>query len=154
MAQTRIKYKNDKGFWIPEACMEIVSNYICEAFEQRGLDNRPEWYMDLYDDFEVARKGVLIGMLVILFESTIPDAVGEQEFVSVLNDAKEILSKAGKEISTEKLNEFEDKKPDKYFSRKWSKPMQVKDLVKVLDILTQMMNGVWEETDYEVKFEH
>jgi hypothetical protein len=32
--------------------------------------------------------------------------------------------------------------------------MQVKDLVKVLDILTQMMNGVWEETDYEVKFEH
>lgn len=69
MAQTTyISYEPKKGFWISINYFELISYYITQAFEKKGLDNKPEWFKEIYEEFNEARLGHLRNYMVILFE--------------------------------------------------------------------------------------
>jgi len=153
MPETFIDYETDKGFGISEAFLEVLSNFICQVFEEKGLANKSEWYLNLYNEFDIARKGLRQGYLGFLLKKFLNDQVKEQEFVSILKATKSKIQNKGTEIRIQDLNSLEKNKPKDVFKNNWTIPIKTKDLVNVLDILIKMINGEWQSTTHRVIFE-
>lgn len=151
---TFIDYERHKGFWINESFMEIFCNFISQAFEKKGLTNKPEWYIELYEDINDTAKGLSSTYLVILFEDYLENkADREIEFVNILKDTKSLIQQKGKEIGYMELRKLEENKYDEKIRNKWTVGIQTKDLIALTDILISMINHEWESKDYRVEFE-
>ncbi|EDM33913.1 hypothetical protein PBAL39_05981 [Pedobacter sp. BAL39] len=64
MAITNINYK-DKGFWIPEAFIEVLSQYFCETCETIGVNIFSENLQKIYRQCYFNVRGENIGMVAI-----------------------------------------------------------------------------------------
>jgi len=151
----KYNYNNErKGFWLEERFIEVLSYYVSLIFEKKGLENKPEWYLEVYDDFLTITHGYNTGVQAILFEDNLQFIKDrEQEIISVLEDTKELLYSKGKEISLDELrNETESRKITEDLKNGWDFPVQVKSLVAITDLMIQLFKHEWKE-DREVWFE-
>src|SRR4051812_22834202 len=98
MASTKIRY-NSKGFWIPEEFIELLSEYICQAFESIGINTFSENLKEIYETCSSNRHGGRVGMVNISMDGYINGNSEKLEFLQVLNQTKVLLSSLGTELS-------------------------------------------------------
>ena len=143
MAQeTRINYQG-QGFWIPEAFIEILSQFICETFEGLGLNNFSAALQGIYDDCDGNRSGEKIGVVNISFDYYINNVTDKANLISVLQQTKTLIMSQGTQLSISTLNEFESNKTDDYFKNTWRYPINTQSLAATIDIIVQVLNGTW-----------
>lgn len=155
MSLTQIDYDNKRsGFWIHEGHMEKISHYIARAFEELGLENKEEWYIELYEDFDMAGKAIKRSWLVFSFEDYLGfDPAKEQALIQVLEKTKQNIQAKGEEISKHELNEIEANALQPRVLGDLQKVIKTKDIIHVLDIMIKMFKHEWPESDYRVYFE-
>lgn len=153
MAKTYIRYEQKKGFWISEYTFEIISDFVCKAFEKEGLKNKPEWYTDLYDDFDQIRLGHVQGYCVVLFEDRLAfETEREEKIIEVFEIAKKLIEKEGEMLTVNKLNQMQDIKDWPDTAVEWIGPLYTKDMLEVVEIMIKMMKKEWTESNYEPDF--
>lgn len=150
--ETIIKYK-EKGFWINQAFLEILSQFVCEAFENIGLSTFSSNLKDIYEDCNSNRKGEKIGMVNILFDDSIVSSIDKASINRVLEQSKTLILLNGDEIDIHKLNLIESQKNDDYFKNTWSIPIKTQSLISTVSIIQQMINGTWEPEMSSIYFE-
>ncbi len=152
MGDTKIEYKGKKGFWIAEAFIEILSHYICKAFEQKDISAMPEGLKEIYEDCIDNRSGASIGIVNISLDRYITNDEDALLLVEVLEDTKKIILAEGDEVSVKELNKIEDAKVDESFKIYWNTPVKTSSFVGTLDIMQKMLKGEWESTNHGVWF--
>lgn len=132
----------------------MLSYYVCLVFEKKGLENKPDWYLNVYDDFLVVTHGYNTGIQSFLFKEDLGFKKDrEQEIINILEETKKILLQKGKEISLEELrNVTESRKVTEDLKNGWDFPVQVKSLITVTNFMIQLFKHEWEE-EREVWFE-
>lgn len=141
MAETKIDYKDGKGFWIAEVYMELTYEYILQALHsiEDDLNIREELIWDI--EFNI--KGFARGMLTLTWHSFLKDKEQIDEMVLVLNNTKNLLLDKGEYISVEELNKYEVKKED--LASHWPKPIQTSEVIKIVDALMLMLQDKWDK---------
>jgi hypothetical protein len=151
MSTTYIDFKS-KGFWIQEAFMEVLCDFICEVFEANGVKSFSENLQDFYAYCDANRSGASAGMVGILLDETITNETDRVVLTDLLNQAEILIASKGDELSVAVLNDFESKKVDDYFKISWVYPIKTKSLIATLDIIIQMLNGTWTSNNYGVYY--
>jgi len=151
MSDTKLIYKENKGFWIPEDFLQLALYYISKeiAKPQYMILNKSE----LLDDLNVDIQGYTRGyMCVGLFEYT-NSISDEQIMLQVLQNVKTALQVKGTYISVAELQSIptEDKDFKRLFSRK---PFPTVELVKIVDALIKMLEGTWDSTNYNMEINY
>lgn len=145
MSDTRIIYKNNKGFWIDEAFMQLVFYYIFNEI------NKPQ--------YNVTDKPNLLEYMSICINGYVSPSLGwvshlttkteEQTMIQVLQNVKTTLQNKGAFISIQeqKTIQTEDHTLEYMLGKK---PFPTTELIKVIDALIQMLQGTWESTNYNM----
>lgn len=152
---TYIRYERNKGFWIGEFDFEIISAFIVNAFEQIGLNNKPDWYLEIFEDFEEIMKGHQQRVMHVLFDDSlafIPER--ESEIIEVFELAKNLIQDEGEKILPEKLNKMQDIKDWPQTQVEWTGPLYTDDMIHVVDIMIKMLKKEWNDGDYKVEFKY
>lgn len=152
---TYIRYEKNKGFWIGEFDFEIISAFIVKAFEQIGLQNKPDWYLGIYEDFDEIMKGHQQRVMFVLFDdylAFIPER--ESEIIKVFEVAKKLIQEEGEKLFPEKLNKMQDIKDWPQTQVEWTGPLFTDDMINVVDIMIKMLKKEWDDGDYKVKFKY
>lgn len=140
MADTQISYKG-QGFWISEIFVEILCQFICQAFESIGFGVFSRDLIDIYDDCNVIRKGMHGGMVVILFDDSLQTSSDLSAMINVLQQTKPIILNYGDELTVDYLNQFENVKDKNSRRSYWKTPIKTKSLIDTMDLLVQTLNG-------------
>lgn len=143
---------NNHGFWIPPAFIEILSEYICKAFENKGVNTFSQGLQEIYSDCNANRKGEKIGMVNILFDEYITNDSDKKALINLLDNTKTIIQAKGNELSIEALNNIERNKTDDYFKAPWQFPIRTQSLVETINIIQQLLHGTWHLNNYGVYF--
>lgn len=150
---TNIFYEKDKGFWIDESDFEIICAYIVKAFEEKGLKNQEEWYIELYEDFEDIMKGHKQKTMFITFELLDNLQEREEKIISVLESYKTLISKEGEKLSAEKMNKMQAVKDwGEYTKVEWVGPLYTADMLQTIDIMIAMLKHEWTDGKFMMKF--
>ncbi|MFB0497354.1 hypothetical protein ABID99_003591 [Mucilaginibacter sp. OAE612] len=112
--ESNIIYKG-KGFWIPEGFIEVLSQYICETFENIGVNTFSANLKKIYGSCDGNRSGGYSGMVSIPLDQCIIDQTDKSDFIHVLDKVKSLLQSKGTKLSITILNQFENNKIDPYF---------------------------------------
>lgn len=151
MATTKIDYKNGKGFWINEAFMQLAINYIYQEIQkpQYIFTNKQDLIEDLLDDLNGHTKGYL----VLMWHEYLQNQSDEQSMIQVLQGVKIILQNKGAFITLLELKSIstEDKDFKLFYSRK---PFPTSELIKIINALTQILQGTWNSTNFDMKIEY
>ena len=147
MARTFIKYKEDKGFEINEAYVQLAFSYIYQEMKktQYSFSNKQEILESLEDDI----NGYTYGYLVLMWHDDLVNQSDEQTMLQVLQNVKTALQSKGAYISVAELQTIptEDKDFKRFYGRY---PFPTSELIKVIDALIQMLQGTWESTNYNM----
>jgi hypothetical protein len=143
---------NSKGFWIPEAFIEVLSESICEVFEAQDLSTFSTNLQRLYKYCDANRSGASMGMVGIPFDRTVTNNADKIILINALNQTKSLIASKGQTLSTTILNAFENRKVDDDFKSYWGYPIQTHSLTATIDITIQMLNGVWTSSNYSVYY--
>ncbi|MDN5288190.1 MAG: hypothetical protein JWR38_4464 [Mucilaginibacter sp.] len=106
--EIKIEYQN-KGFWIPEAFIEILSNYICKVFEDIGINTLSSNLQEIYSECDSNRNGENIDVINILFDEFVTNEADKSTLIVVFEETKILIQSLGEEISISVLNQFEKK---------------------------------------------
>ncbi|QIH35521.1 hypothetical protein [Sphingobacterium sp. DR205] len=147
MATTFIDYKDDKGFYIAETFMQLVTHYIYEeAKKEQYIFSNKE---DILEDMEWDINGIHAGYLVLMWHEYFNGAPDEQVMLQVLGNVKKTLQNKGPQISVAELMSIKTEDHVlKYILDK--KPFPTAELIRVIDALIQMLEGTWESTNYDM----
>jgi predicted nuclease with RNAse H fold len=152
---TYIDYEENKGFWIREFKFEIISAFIVDAFKQIGLENRPEWYLEAFEDFDEIAKGHLQRMMVVLFDQHLAfNKERELEIIEVFELAKKLIQIQGEKLLPEKLNKMQEIKDRPHTIVEWTGPLYTDDMIHVVDIMIKMLKREWHDSNYKVEFKY
>lgn len=152
---TYISYEKKKGFQIGEYEFEIISAFIVKAFQQIGLQNKHEWYLGIYEDFEEIIKGHQQRVMFVLFDDYlvfIPEK--ESEIIEVFELAKKLIQDEGEKLPPEKLNKMQDIKDWPQTQVEWTGPLYTNDMINVVDIMIKMLKKEWNDGDYVAEFKY
>lgn len=140
-------YSKEKGFYIKESYFELVSYFIVQSFIDEGLENKPIWYLNIYEDFLEITNGHIQGYAYLNFEGDLEFIEErEQEIIDILVKAIDIIALEGEKISYHKLNTWEEGKKDWPDTKiEWIADIYTEDLVNVINILIKMLKHEWEE---------
>lgn len=150
---TYIRYEKNKGFWIGEFDFEIISTFIVKAFEQIGLQNKPDWYLSIYEDFDEIMKGHQQRVMFVMFDDYldfIPER--ESEIIKVFEVAKKLIQEEGEKLFPEKLNKMQEIKDWPQTQVEWTGPLYTDDMIHVVDIMIKILKKEWNDGDYKVEF--
>lgn len=147
MARTFIDYKDDKGFEINEAYIQLAFCYIYQEAKktQHNFSNKD----DLMYDFETSINGFRQGYLVLNWDEDLTNQSDEQIMLQVLQNVRITLQSKGIHISVAELQAIPTEDDDfKFlFSRK---PFPTAELIKIIDALIKMLQGTWDSTNYSM----
>ena len=147
MARTFIDYKDNKGFEINEAYIQLAFCYIYqEARKSQYIFSNKD---DLMYDFETSINGLRQGYLVLNWDEDLANQSDEQRMLQVLQNVKITLQSKGSYISVAELQAIptEDDDFKVLFSRK---PFPATELIKIIDALIKMLQGTWDSTNYSM----
>ncbi|MGY0041042.1 hypothetical protein [Pedobacter sp. NJ-S-72] len=146
-----IKYEG-KGFWIPESFIEVLSDFICNTYENLGLNTFSQSLQKIYYECYYNRNGENIGVVNILLDNHISNQTDKNSLINIFEQTKILILSKGIELSIADLNAFENRKADDYFKSEWRYPIKTQSLVKTIDIMIQLLNGTWQSSNYGVYF--
>ena len=152
---TYIRYERKKGFWIRESKLEIISAFIVNAFVEKGMQNKTDWYLEIFEDFDEIMKGHQQRVMHILFEDSLdfkPER--ENEIIQVFELAKKIIQEQGEKLLPEKLNKMQSVKDWPHTVVEWTGPLYTDDMIHVVDIMIKMLKKEWHDGDYKVEFKY
>jgi len=152
---TYIRYEKNKGFWIREFKFEIISSFIVNAFEQIRLKDKPEWYLEIFEDFEEIMKGHKQRVMHVLFDDSLA-FIPEREFeiIEVFELAKKLIQDEGEKLLPEKLNKMQDIKDWPQTQVEWTGPLYTDVMINVVDIMIKMLKKDWNDGDYVAEFKY
>jgi len=150
MGAIYIKYQN-KGFWMEDDFVVIISMYISRAFEIIGLSNLTGNLVHLYDNFDANRTGETTGFVGLLLQQYVLTTQDKNQFITVLNRAKILIQAASPELTIIQLNLLENEK-DEAFRLVWSIPLQTQSLMNTIDIIVDLLNGVFADDNKTIHF--
>lgn len=150
MADTKVTYKEDKGFWIHEIFLQLILHYISSEISnpQHNIPNKVELIDDLNNDIQGYTSG---HMCIGLFEYT-NSLTEEQTMISVLQNVKTTLQNKGAFISVNELQAIPTDDWD--FKVYYRKQFPTSELIKIIDALIQMLQGTWTSTNYDMKINY
>ena len=147
MSAIRIGYQN-KGFWIEDIFIEVLSHFICESYENIGLNNFNSNVIGVYESCDMNRK---YATYPIIHFSEITNSTDAQTLINVFEQAKPLILAYGNEINTSQLNLLEATKTEVYFRHNWTKTIKTSSLVTTLSVMQELLNGTF---PYENKSYH
>ena len=150
--ETRVTYQN-KGFWIPEGFVVVLSQYICNAFETIGLDKFSPDLIKIYHSCDGNRTGEHHYMVGLRFDNKVKSSEDARNLIDVLEKAKAIVLSKGTEISISELNQFESEKTVQEDIGEWTLPIKTKSLATTLTFMQQLIDGSWSSSNYAVYYE-
>lgn len=146
MADTKIDYKNGKGFWIVEDVMELAFQYI---YKELKTGNYTFSKMDrLLLDAESNINGWSRGYLVLMWHKALNGIQDEQEMIRLLENILNELNQKGSYISVEEMHAFPSEAED--WKSFWDSPFKTQNLINVFEALVSMLKGEWESTNYNM----
>ncbi|MGY3215410.1 hypothetical protein [Mucilaginibacter sp. HD30] len=131
------------GFWIHEAFIEVLSEFVCRTFENTGLPNLTANIQDLYIDFDTNRSSAYSGFVELLLDDNVISPKDKTQFLNLLTDAQSRIVLEGNELSTTWLNNFESIKTSPRLRRVWVIPIKTQSLITTLEYIKQLVNGTW-----------
>lgn len=150
MAETKINYKGEKGFWAIEDLMELVFQYIYRELKQEGKYENFSDIEKLLLDCDIIINGHCRGYLTLSWGSSFSGEQDELEMISLLENIIEDLQSKGEMISIEEIHSFPSESEDwKIF---WDKPFPKENLLNVFQALIKMLKGEWESTNHDIGF--
>lgn len=147
MAETKIDYKNGKGFWIAESFIQLSWHYVLQEII------KPQYIFvnkqDLIEDFQQDLDGIHAGYLVLSWDDYLESPTEEQTMIQVLQNVKTALQNKGTFISIQeqKTIQTEDHTLEYMLGKK---PFPTAELIRVIDALIQMLQGTWDSTNYNM----
>jgi len=136
---TRVNYQG-KAFWIEDGFIEILSHFVCDAFETIGLDSFNVSLKDIYEDCDMNRK--YPDNANILLNEYITNPMDAATLINVLEQAKSFKLAYGTEITTQQLNLLEAPK-DVYFRNNWIVPIKTASLITTIIKIQQLLDGTF-----------
>ncbi|GGG23219.1 hypothetical protein GCM10011344_24950 [Dokdonia pacifica] len=140
-------YNKEKGFYIKESYFELVSFFIVKSFINEELEDKPIWYLNIYEDFLDITNGHVQGYAYFNFEGDLEFIEErEQEIIVILEKAIDIITLEGDKIPYNKLNKWEEDKKDWPDTKiEWISDVYTEDLINVINILIKMLKHEWKE---------
>ncbi len=153
MQETYIDYKN-KGFWIRSSFIEVLSEYICKAFEEIGLDTFNENLLRIYDNCDANRKGVFsYGAVGILLDRTIVTDEDKALLFDVFSRTKYILKEKTPELTTSELDLWEQRKTAHYGEvHTWRHPIKIQSLIKTIEYFEQLIRETYPYANHNINY--
>ncbi|MBN2746086.1 MAG: hypothetical protein JXR34_05110 [Bacteroidales bacterium] len=142
MKEIEIKY-NSQRFWIKEYFIELLSQYICETFEEIGLSSFNTILTGIYDDCDMNRSGEACQSVNILLDDIV-NTSDKITMISVLQQSKIRVLSLGNELSVFTLNEFENNKTDDSFKHPWEIAVKTQSLAATIDFIIDLLNGTFQ----------
>ena len=140
--ETRIHFLG-KRFWIQERFIQVLSNYIAQAFIDLGLSTFNSNLLDLHDDCTINISGNNTGMVNLLLEVSITNENDKTSFINVLQNAKASILLIGSEIPISTLNQFESNKETVETRHFWTTPIQTQSLATTIDYIIALLDGTF-----------
>ncbi|MGL6126889.1 hypothetical protein [Chryseobacterium artocarpi] len=144
MGSIGLMYK-DKGFWLAKCVAQFAMHYIrLELEKPQYLFTQKE---DLLEDLSDNINGYCSGYVGLNWDNVIEPAE-EQIMAEVLRNVKHALENKGTEISADELMSISTE--DHTLQYIFDQPFPVSEMVRVISILIQMVEGSWDSTNYEM----
>lgn len=145
-----IDYRDNKGFYISNIFMQLLIHYINEELKksQHIFTNKNRFLREN----ESIISGECAGYFAITWDSIIVNSTEEQTMIQILQTVKTTLQNKGAFISVSELQGIPTSDGD--FKRFYRKPFPTAELVKILDVLIQMLQGTWTSTNYDMEINY
>jgi hypothetical protein len=143
---------NNTGFWIPPSFVEVLSDYLCQTFENIGVNIFSQNLQKIYITCDLNRKGESIGMVSLPLDRYITNADDKATLINIFNQTRILINSVGEELGITALEDFENRKSDDYFKEPWAFPIKTVSLTATLDIIIQLLNGTWTFNSYSVYY--
>ncbi len=146
MSTELIDYKN-KGFQISDIFMQLLIYYINDELKKSQYAFTNKNSLQRYHESII--NGNMAGWFAFLWDSHLENSNDEQTMISVLQNVKTNLQNKGTFISVNELQSIPT--IDKYFKQFYNKePFPTVELIKIVDVLSQMLQGIWTSTNYDM----
>lgn len=139
MSTTGVEYQN-KMFWMEDLFIEVISHFICQSYENIGLNNFNINLLGIYETCDSNRK---YPTYPVIYFSAITNPNDAQTLINVFEQAKPIILNYGNEINAEQLNALEATKNEPVFRHIWEMPIKTASLVTTLSLMQQLLNGTF-----------
>jgi hypothetical protein len=141
---------NGKGFYLEELFIEIVSHFICQSYENIGLNSFNLALIEVYEYCEMNRR---TGSYTSLILDDIINPTDAQTLISVLEQAKPLILAYGTELTTANLNQLEATKTAASLRHVWILPIKTPSLVTTLSLIQQLLNGTFPYTNQSYHYQ-
>lgn len=131
--------------------MQLLFNYLYnEVQKDHYIFSEKD---DLVDDFKEGSKGWCKGYFALSWEEILKSYSDEQNLINLLQNTKIILQNKESTISVAEIQSIDvDDDTFKYlFSRK---PFPTSELLKIIDVLIEMLQGTWNSNNYNMEINY
>lgn len=147
MADCKLVYKNNKGFWIHETYAQLIFQLIyVELQKTQYLFANKE---DLLYDCEATINGWFNGYIGLSWEDEILNQTDEQTMILLLQNIITYLQTKGKYITISELKAMPTQ--DEHWKSVMDRDFPVSELIRIFNALIQMLQNTWESTNYDMK---
>jgi len=147
MGTTFISINKNKGFYIAETFMQLVFHYIyVEAQKPEYLITNKAQFLD---DMKFKIDGYAASYLTLGWNQFSDNESDTQVMLEVLQNVKVDLQAKGFYISVNELM-FIPTEDDYFKSMLDKKPFPTAELIRVIDALILMLQGIWDSPNYDM----
>ncbi len=150
MSDAKIEY-NNQCFWIDEHFIELLSQYICETFEDIGLSTFNSVLSNIYFNCDFNKSGEAMQMVDIDLDK-INTQTDNSILISVFQQTKTRILALGTELSISQLNAFENNKTNDLYKLPWDFPVKTQSLATTLDYIIDLLNGTFQYNNYGIQY--
>jgi len=150
MSDAKIEY-NNQCFWIDEHFIELLSQYICETFEDIGLSTFNSVLSNIYFNCDFNKSGEAMQMVDIDLDK-INTQTDNSILISVFQQTKTRILALGTELSISQLNAFENNKTNALYKLPWDFPVKTQSLATTLDYIIDLLNGTFQYNNYGIQY--
>jgi hypothetical protein len=150
MSDAKIEY-NNQCFWIDEHFIELLSQYICETFEDIGLSTFNSVLSYIYINCDFNRSGEAMQMVDIDLDK-ISTQNDKNTLINIFLQTKTRILALGTELSISELNAFENNKTDDSFKLPWDIPVKTQCLATTLDFMVDLLNGTFHYNNKGIQY--
>ena len=149
MSYELIDYKN-KGFQTSDFFMQLALYYINEELNDSQYIFENKSSLQKYNEDVV--NGGMAGWFAFLWDDYILSLNDEQILVKALQATKLSILSKGTFISVDELQGISTTDSD--FGAFYRKPFPIAELTKIIDALSQMLEGMWPYENYDMEINY
>ncbi len=150
MADCKLVYKNNKGFWIHETYAQLVFQFIYNELRKTNYTFTNKENI-LYDCKGIV-NGWFKGYIGLSWDEDLVSQADEQMMILALQNTITTLKEKGKYITVAEQRAMPTE--DEHWKRVMDRDFPVSELVRILNTLINMLQGTWESTNYDMKINY